>query len=328
MTPLEVDQAMQTVLDSHLDDHARRLTAAWAAGWERVVAQLEAALLDESPHRQARIAAAVDAMGTVLGELTGEARDVLTSSVDDVVGLGVDGQAAMAAVALPPGVTVARADSRQVAAIIQRATEQITSVTDPVGPDAEAAIRARLVSGVALGENPRAVARGIVADVEGHFNGGLTRALNISRTEMLDAMRTAQKATDRANRGVLRGWVWVAHLDSRTCRSCVAQHGTEHDIDEDGPNDHHSGRCARVPLTRSWADLGFPGIEEPPLGLDDSEAWFAGLGEDEQRAMLTSRGYDAWKAGNYPMSAWSERRRNEGWRDSIVPTIPPKGTSR
>lgn len=324
-TPAEIDAAMQTILDSHLDAHTRRLVAAWAAAWDDVKDSLEDALASGAP--TARIGAAVDAMGESLAVLSDRARDVMHESVQPVVQLGADGEARMAGVILEGRVTVVRADDQEVAAIVQRATEQITAVTYPIAPDATVAIRRRLVGGIALSDNPREVARRMVADVGGDFNGGLARALNISRTEMLDAMRAGQKATDLANPGVITGWVWGAHLDSRTCRACVAMHGTEHDADEDGPNDHHSGRCARIPRTASWASLGFKGIPEPDLGLADADAWVDGLDDAERTALLGKDGAVAYARGEYPRSAWVEPRKNDGWRDSIAPTRAPKEAS-
>lgn len=320
----DVDRAMQTVLDSHLDEHARALTAAWAAGWEDVKARLEAALLDTTPDRRARIAAAVDAMAATLADLTGETKTRILGSLDDVVALGVQGEAVMASTSLGYRVQVARADPAQVRAIIDRTTGQITATTDSIGPDAEAAIRRRLVSGVALGDHPNDVAASAVRDVDGHFNGGLTRALNISRTEMADAMRAGQKATDLANPGIITGWVWTAHLDSRTCQACVGKHGTVYPPDEDGPNDHHSGRCARVPMTVSWAALGIVGVPEPDLGAVDADAWVDGLDDSALASLLGRRGADAYRAGEFPRDRWAETRSNPGWRDSIAPARAPK----
>ena len=50
----------------------------------------------------------------------------------------------------------------------------------------------------------------------------------------------------------------------------------------------------------------------------DAGEWFDGLTEPEQRSMLGRRGYDAWRAGEFPMSDWSVRKSNDGWRDSVV----------
>lgn len=326
---LDVDAAMQTLMDGHLDSHARDLTAAWSRAWETLRAELEAALALDDPDGPdpRRIRAALAVVDRHLGPLTDATADTINASTGKVVRLGVDGEAAMTSVSLPDTIDVNRASDDQIDAIIGRTTGQVITACQDLSPDVLDMVRRRLVRGIGIGDNPRDVAVQIIADARGGFLGGLSRALNISRTEMLDALRAGQKATDLANRGVVTGWQWVAHLDSRTCRSCVAMHGTVHDVDEDGPDDHHSGRCARVPITAPWSSLGVTGVDEPDLDLPDAADWVDSLDEDDQRALLTDRGFDAWKRGDYPMDAWTTQRSNDGWRDSHVPTKPPrKGT--
>lgn len=322
MGPHDIDLEMQRILDTHLDDHTRMATALWVQAWADAEAALEAALAADRPTD--RIDAALDTIQGHLEKAATAAGSDIAGSADAVTRLGVDGEALMTQAQAP--VTVSRADAAQIAAIIDRATAQVLANTAGITPAVMDVIRRRLTGGIALGDNPRETARRIIADTGRDFQGGLARALNISRTEMLDAMRAAQHATDQANRAALRGWVWVAHLDSKTCRSCVAMHGTEHEIDEEGPDDHHSGRCARVPLTKSWADLGIEGVPDVPLDIPDAGEWFDALDEPEQSALLTPRGLNAWKAGNYPLEDWSARRPNTGWRDSIVPSTPPRST--
>ena len=108
------------------------------------------------------------------------------------------------------------------------------------------------------------------------------------------------------------------------CRACLAMHGTEHDLDEPGPLDHPGGRCARVPRTKTWAELGITGVKDRKPAIQDAATFFNNLPETDQRAILGNRGYEAWKAGDYPMSAWSKRQSNTGWRDSIVATQAPR----
>ena len=78
----------------------------------------------------------------------------------------------------------------------------------------------------------------------------------------------------------------------------------------------HNCRCTGSPLTKSWAELGFT-IPEPPSVLPDGPATFAALGPESQRAILGGKRYDAWQAGDYPMSGWASWRSTSGWRDSI-----------
>lgn len=334
---LDIETAMQTILDTILDHHTQVLTAAWAGAWVSVRRDLEAALLELAEHgdvpgwkitQSRRIQDGLEAAGTALTMLADQASSVIGEDAIRALGLGADGQLAMIGAQLPPGHTgIVRADPGQIAEILRRTSEQITSVTAPISAETALAIRAELVRGMIVGDNPREAARRMLAATEGRFTGGLTRALNISRTEMLDAMRAGQHATDQANTDTLAGWTWGAHLDSRTCGACVAMHGTEYPLEEPGPIDHHSGRCARIPRTKTWAELGFPGIPEPDTGLIDADAWFDELTDDEQRQILGKAGFEAWQAGTYPMSAWAARKSNDGWRDSITPGKPPKGAT-
>ena len=333
---LAIEAAMQTILDTILDHHTTTLTAAWATAWVSVRDELELALIeladggdvpgwriDQSRRAQQGLAAAGRALED-LADLTGT-----TISEDAVraLGLGHDGELAMIGAQLPPGHSgVVRVDDAQISAMLGRTTQQITAVTAPISVETLAAIRVELARGMIVGDNPREAARRMMQATEGRFTGGLSRALTISRTEMLDAMRTAQHAAEQVNAQSLAGWTWGAHLDARTCISCVSMHGTEWPLTEPGPIDHQNGRCARIPRTKTWAELGFPGIPEPDLGMVDAGEWFDGLGEDEQRAMLGKRGHEAWQAGTFPMDQWSTRRSTDGWRDSMVPAKPPKET--
>lgn len=333
---LDIELAMQSILDTILDHHTTTLTAAWATAWVSIRDDLENALTDLAEHgdapgwkiaRSKRVQAGLTAAGEALDTLAQQAGGTIADDAARALGLGVDGELAMIAAQLPPGRGVVRVDAPQIAAMLRRTTEQITAFTAPISGETDAAIRAELARGMIVGDNPREAARRMMAATEGRFTGGLTRALTISRTEMLDALRTAQHAADQANTGTLAGWTWGCHLDARTCPACLGMHGTEWAITDPGPEGHQNCRCARIPRTKTWAELGFPGIEEPDLAFDDAGAWFDGLTDQQQRQMLGKRGYEQWQAGNFPMDQWAVRRENENWRSSYVPAKPPKGAT-
>lgn len=328
---LRLEAAMQAVLDDHLDGHARELTRAWARVWVDVAAELEASIVGQValgnvdgalPLDPARARAAMEVVRANLDELAAYTGGLLSDSVPDITALGATGEAAMYRV--QGVVSFNRADDEQMKAIVARSTEQITALTLALAPDTEAAIRRRLNRGIALGDNPRLVAEQIVNDARGDMNLSLARALNISRTEMLDALRSAQYVTDQANRSILRGWTWVAHLDARTCPSCIAMHGTEWAVEDEGPLDHHSGRCARVPITHSWASQGLTAPRDTPPPIPDATEWFTSLPEETQRAILGKRGWEAWQKGAWPMGEWSHRVDTPAWRPAYYTTRPPK----
>jgi SPP1 gp7 family putative phage head morphogenesis protein len=170
-----------------------------------------------------------------------------------------------------------------------------------------------LIRGIVVGSNPNETARRIMKATQGRFEGGAARAVRIARTETLDAMRAGAAAVDRQNKDVLKGWRWSADLSPRTCQACIGMHGRTFDLDTPGPEGHPNCRCARVPVTRSWADLGFKDIKEPPDLFPSAEAWFKGLSSSEQKRLLGPN-HDAWKAGKFPLSQWAVKKENPGWR--------------
>ena len=313
------------------DTQTRDLVAAWVDAWDEVAPDLTAALLEQMVAcervartqllRSLRLRNALGAIRDQLQTLAGAAGVRIIDDLQDVIDAAGGAQASVIDSQLPSGSLLVPADSwtrvdaDQVAAIVRRTTEQITSTLRPMPAEQYQILRRELIRGVAAGANPRATAARIVARAEGRFNGGLTRALNIARTETLDAHRAATQLAQAQHTDVLAGWQWVSALDTRTCPSCWAQHGTIHDLSAPGPLDHQQGRCARVSVVKPWSDLGFD-IEEPPSLVPDAATRFETLPSEEQLAILGPTRYEAWVRGDYPISSWSKRRSTPGWRDS------------
>src|SRR4249919_376125 len=158
--------------------------------------------------------------------------------------------------------TWSRVDVRAMDAIVKRATTRIHSLTQPLTRDMVANMKAVLIRGVVVGDNPRAAARQILQRCERVFSGGRARALNVARTELLDASRHAALLSRKANKDVLGGWRWKCTLSSRSCPACLSLDGSRHDVDEPGPLGHQqcllpgaivSGARAEASTTR-WFD--------------------------------------------------------------------------
>ena len=61
-----------------------------------------------------------------------------------------------------------------------------------------------------------------------------------------------------ANADVIKGEVWIATLDTRTCPRCAPLDGKVFQVGEGArPPLHVSCRCARSPIAKSWRELGF-----------------------------------------------------------------------
>lgn len=339
---LRLQRSLALQLDAITDRQTRLLVAAWVTAWDEIAPDLNAVLLEmlvagervtkTQMRRSIRLRNALQVIADHLQTLAQQTGIIITGDLAGVIETAGAAQASILDSQLPPGTMRmadftlwSRVDAAQVEAIVKRSTQQITSRTRALSREAQQAVRRELIRGVASGSNPRVTARRILERVEGRFNGGLTRALVISRTETLDAHRAAAALGQGQHTDVLGGWVWLASLDRRTCPSCLAQHGTQHPASEPGPFDHQQGRCARMPVTKTWAELGFD-IAEPPSLLPDAGAWFESLPAAEQRAILGPGRYAAYVEGRFPMSDWSVKRSTPGWRDSYgVANVPSSG---
>lgn len=171
------------------------------------------------------------------------------------------------------------------------------------------------------GYHPLTVARSMQNAMYEKLGSTQARMNNIARTEVLDAYRNGARQTQMANADVLQGWVWTSVVAQTSCPSCIAMHGTVHDLSEPGPEDHPQGRCFRVPLTKPWPQLGFD-VEEPASTFVDAQAWFDSLNPQQQHAMLGEKAYAAWSSGKFPMKDWAQRVENDKWRGFYRPAKP------
>jgi SPP1 gp7 family putative phage head morphogenesis protein len=324
---------LRLTIDRHVNEATARQVTAWTAAWAELQAtwqdtvdELAAAAKDGRwPARRTvltseRVRQALADTRAALERLISESGATITGELPTMVRATITGTRRVIETQLPPahGLALADPDTAALDAIVKRTAGNITALHRPLPAMVERSLRAVLVRGVAVGENPRAAAAEMLRRARGEFDGGLTRALVIARTEMLDAHRAAGQASDHANNTVVAEWEWLSALDRRTCPSCWAMHGTRHPISEAGPEDHQQGRCARVPVTRSWRDLGFD-LDEPPSLGRDAEATFRALPRTEQVAVMGAARLAKLDAGT-PWSALAVKRSTVGWRDSWAPT--------
>lgn len=331
---------MRIAVAAAVDAHAQDLLTGWARAWSEMdgawrdaIDDLVSASADGRWPSRAKILKArrarlaLDQTEAALDQLVKEFRGRVSRDIRPLAGEAASWSARIIASQYPdvagPEIDLSarfdRVDTDALDAIVRRSIQQVTALSRPITPQAMAALRAELVRGVALGVNPRAAASRLLARLGGAFDGGRNRALVIMRTEMLDAARAANRAQELANRDVLDGWLWTATLDARTCPGCWGMHGTEHALDESGPDDHQQGRCARVPMVKPWRDLGYS-IPEPASLMPDAETTFAALTPAEQAAILGDQRLALWQSGKLAWTDLAQRRATDGWRDSWVPT--------
>lgn len=166
------------------------------------------------------------------------------------------------------------------------------------GGDAAQKAGDALVQGIILGNNPRVVAR----DVQDALDVSRSRALTISRTEMLGSYRDANLETYRANSDVVQKWRWTASPGARTCAMCLAMDGQEFDISVDFES-HANCRCVPLPVTNSWADIlagtgvDTSDLEDMSLDMPPASDWFDQQNESIQRQILGNAKYNAYQDG-------------------------------
>ncbi len=330
-------RAIRILIDDQVEAALRDLVEAWGLAWDTVVdewkaaaAELAATRPDSGWHarsvvlRNVRAQRALQQTAQALDELAKHAgvrilRDVpeLLAAQEDLLALLIDSQ-------LPSGVDVgwSRVSAEQLDAIVKRSAGHIESTLHPLPGHVQAQMKQELIRGVITGSNPNQVASILVGRLGARFDGGLWRARTIARTEMLDASRAAALQSRLANRDVLAGWRWMCSLSSRTCPSCLAMNGEVFPADEPGPDDHPSGRCTAVPVTKRWADLGIDGVDEPASQFPDARAWFDQQTDDVQRQIMGQTRLDKLRSGALSWDQIPQARTNPGWRRSFHPRKP------
>lgn len=337
---LDLARKLRIEIDKTASASVRTLTKAWANAWDAIHSEWVDAAMDiaTAAHengtypsqtailRHDRAVRALLAANEQIANLAEETGVTVRDAVGRLIHETPGWEFSIMAEQYPPGlsrVEIAtgfnRVDEVALQTIVERSTERITSDTLRLSQRGQYEMRRALVQGVALGENPRVTAARMVRRAEGQFNGGLTRALTIARTETLDAYRASAAEAHLANRDVLAGWVWLAQLDTRTCPSCWGMHGSEHPLTEDGPNDHQQGRCARMPKTKTWAELGFTGLDEPADVVPDATALFDDLSSADQLKVLGPGRLLAYRQGA-TLADMSTVKVTPGWRTSHVAT--------
>lgn len=324
----------------HLTDQtARRLVEAWVRAWDSLSVDFEAAIADlitsetdgmwpsrAQVARAERAARALEHAAHQLDSLAEIAHVDLDNAVMPAVHAAIDGERALIGAQLPEQIITAlavafdRVPEAAIDAIVLRAGQRITSALRPLSGDALEAIRLELIRGVILGDNPRTAAAAMLARVQGAFNGGLTRALTIARTEILDAYRAGALAQRQQATDVVTGWRWLTDLSTRSCPACLALNGSVHAANEAGPHGHQNCRCTAVPITKSWTELGITGVDEPPDVFPDARAWFDGLPAATQNRMMGPTRAAGLRDGSIGWDDLATQHTNPGWRDSWTTT--------
>lgn len=134
----------------------------------------------------------------------------------------------------------------------------------------EESIRGAIRLGMVQGESvPQIVQRlrGTKAAryTDGVLEGGRRAVEGIVRTTVMHTSNQAVQQTYQNNAEVVKGWIYIATLDSRTCSVCFSDSGKSYTLGS-GPTPprHVNCRCFAAPQIKSWKELGIDMEELPP----------------------------------------------------------------
>lgn len=322
-------RTMRLELDATVGAVTRDLAKAWSDAWEEIADEWADAVDDliaagdwptrsqvlRAKRAQRAMAATVEA----LNDLAQQSGVRILRDVSQLADAAAGWELALATTQIPAGLTLdwARLDAKALAAIVKRTTGQVEANTRPLPREQQAVMKQVLIRGIAVGGNPKTAARLMLDRLGGAFDGGRARAVNIARTEMLDAHREASRQARAANPGVVAGWTWMATLDRRTCPACLAQHGTTYPADTFGPEGHQQCRCCALPTVKTWRELGID-LDEPASRLPDAHAWFDQQPKAVQAEIMGAERLRRLNSGELAWGDLAVRRQTPGWRDSYV----------
>jgi len=270
--------------DAAMLQHEAALQRALEADYAEVVARLQSGVDDVlsagKPTSQARILSLISQIDTQIAAFAHAASIQISAAQQDAAQLATQHAHALitASIGAPAGVAVTLNSPRAAAisALIGRTFDgsPLENLLAKLGPEVAATVKQALIRGIAAGAGPRQIAR-TFADA---LDGGRTRALTIARTEVLSAYRSAALENYRANSDVVEQWEWSA--DDKACDVCAVKNGTRYPLS--APFDEHvGGRCAPIPVTKTWAELGVAmslsiadfTVADPPGITIGAEAW-------------------------------------------------------
>jgi SPP1 gp7 family putative phage head morphogenesis protein len=168
-------------------------------------------------------------------------------------------------------------------------------------PDAAAGLTQELITGVALGYNPRKTAKMMAQGM----TGSLDRMMTIARTEQLRAYRSANLESYRAS-GVVTQYKRLATHDSRVCAGCLMAEGTVSELSEVMAT-HPNCRCTMVPIVR--------GLPSPQW--KQGQEWFEEQDQATQMGILGKGKYYAWQNGDYDLGELVKVVPNITWGDTL-----------
>lgn len=299
---LDASDAFDRDLLLHERQARRRFDAAYRRVEERIRTEAERLLRDAARveeqggdpknrrWRADRLAQLTKALESDVARMTQEGEEIVTQSQEHGIVSGVEHSRELAAL-VQPAVEASWSTPdvgalRKLVGFMQNGSP-LRDVFRRLGGDLTTNVAAILETGLIQGMNPRRMAGLAVREAGANRD----HALLVYRTESMRAFRESTRESFQANSDVVQGWIWNAHLGTRTCAACIALHGTVFP-NEEPMGTHPMCRCAMVPQV-IWNGEVQTVLREP-----SGEDWFARQSEVFQREILGKAKFAAYRDGS------------------------------
>lgn len=206
-------------------------------------------------------------------------------------------------------------------------------------------VEAEIRKGITQGHSIDKMVSAIRGTKAGGYRDGVMEvsrrsAQAIVRTSVSHVNNQAQQETWKQNSDLVKGWTFVATLDSRTTIVCASNDGEVFEIGEGPiPPLHVNCRSTTTAVTRSFDEMGLDRNDysaDQRASLDGQvpkpknfEAWLKSRDEAFQDEVLGKARADLWRAGKFNLADFVRDRREviplselRGLQPKVAPDLP------
>lgn len=227
---------------------------------------------DVSSFTRRRLEALLDSIKKIVSGVYEQIHARVGKTLGDLAEQEVDWQVRALEKAIPVNVDVVSPSAQQLRAAVSEVPfdgRVLDEWRDNLSLGAFDKIKAAVRIGYVEGQTNEQIVRRIVGTRANGFKDGIA---NINRKSAESFVRTAtssmanyaRQQTFKENADILKGYTWLATLDSHVCPACAALDGEMFNLDDGkAPPLHRGCRCTLVPVTKSYRELG--------IDLDEAE---------------------------------------------------------
>ena len=309
------------------NQESRWLTEKYDSYLWRIIQRYEAS--DPRLLRTKKLAELERSINEILVEFRGESNTAFSNRLREIASNETEWQERLLNRTVPVELDTSMPSPEQLRNIIRDEAVQGKYLTDhftDINENTRRRVMSEIRQGVMEGDSTEEITRRLRGTkARGYRDGALERsrrdADNIARTMTQYVANRAREDHMLANEDIIKGRQVVATLDSRTCPMCMGLDGKVLQLRKGRrPPFHHRCRCATIPVTKSWRELGID-LDEAPEGtrasMDGQVAasqtfndWLKRQPAPVQDEALGPTRGKAYRKGNLSVSEFTDGRGN------------------